>query len=79
MKVEFECSQDSHQALTGNVEVPEIRVWCNSERVPFYKKFKTFKEATSFSCRSHKEFACEKPVLAIAGVEVELSRFKIKE
>lgn len=66
---------DMIQEFSGNLEVPEIRVWCHPPKVgksgdDYYHTFSSFKEAMDF-IKHHKE-AEEVPLLAFRGYELNL-------
>jgi len=68
-------TKDMIQKFKGNLEIPEIRVWCHPHYVKkrgddYYKVFDTFAEAVEFT-NSHEE-AEEVPLIAFRGYELNL-------
>lgn len=67
--------RDLIQKEQGNLEVPEIRVWCHPHRIAqrgadTWETFPTFAAALNF-IKAHPE-AEDKPLLAFRGYEINL-------
>ncbi len=67
--------KDVIQETEGNLDVPEIRVWCHPHKVgksgdDRYEVFSSFKEAHDF-IESNDE-AEESPLIAFAGHEINI-------
>ena len=68
-------SKDLMQEFNGNLDIPEIRVWCHPHYIKeegddYFHTFKTFKKAIEF-IKSHKG-AEEHPLIAINGYELNI-------
>lgn len=75
--VNIPAAKDVIQQLDGNLQVPEIRVWCHPPSGDdYFKTFDTFKEAMEF-IKDNKEGAENVPLLAFKGYEFNL--FGIEE
>ena len=66
---------DVLQEVHGDLEIPEIRVWCHPHKIgktgdDYYQVFATFKEALGF-ISSHPE-AEDIPLVAFKGYELNL-------
>jgi len=80
MKIEVPATKDVIQEFRGNLEVPEIRVWCHPHYIDqpgsdYYRKFRSFEKALEF-IKSHPE-AEKHPLVAMKGYEMNL--FAIEE
>jgi len=78
--VEVPATKDVIQEVRGNLEVPEIRVWCHPHFTgqsgdDYYLPFESFGEALKF-IESHPE-AEKVPLVAMKGYEMNL--FAIEE
>lgn len=75
MKYEVTALKDMIQEVHGNIEIPEIRVWCHPHYVKksgedYFEVFGSFKEAFDF-ISGHKE--CEEhPLIAYNGLEINI-------
>jgi hypothetical protein len=70
---------DLIQKERGNLEVPEIRVWCHPHRIgkngdDYYEVFKSFEEALKF-IKLYRG-AEEVPMLAFRGYELNIFGMK---
>lgn len=77
--MEIPTTKDLIQETEGNLEVPEIRVWCHPPKIgksgdDYYQIFETFELALAF-IKSHKE-AEEVPLIAFRGYEINLWEIK---
>jgi len=73
--MEIPVSRDLIQKFRGNLEVPEIRVWCHPHYIEtsgedYYQVFESFKEAITF-IETHFE-AEGIPLIAFRGYEINL-------
>ena len=63
--------QDTIQELKGDLQVPEIRVWCHpSEGGDYYEVFQTFQKALEFT-NTHIESEAV-PLIAFMGYEIDI-------
>jgi len=63
--------QDTIQELKGDLQVPEIRVWCHpSEGGDYYEVFQTFQKALEF-INTHIESEAM-PLIAFRGYEIDI-------
>jgi hypothetical protein len=72
-------AKDLIQESRGNLEVPEIRVWCHPHRVgkngdDYYEVFESFKKALEF-IKFSKE-AEGVPLIAFRGYELNIFEMK---
>lgn len=72
-------SKDLIQEFEGNMEIPEIRVWCHPHKIgksgdDYTQIFETFEDAIKF-IKSHKE-AEKVPLIAFAGYEINIFALK---
>lgn len=73
--MEIPTMRDLIQKAKGNLEVPEIRVWCHPPKIgrsgdDYYRVFASFKEALEF-IRGNEE-AEEVPLIAFGGFEINI-------
>jgi len=61
---------DIVQQVEGNLEIPEIRVWCHPGGDDCYEVFDTFEQALNF-IKEHPE-AEEVPLIAFRGRELNI-------
>jgi len=66
---------DMIQEVEGNLEVPEIRVWCHPPKIgesgdDYYKRFDSFRKALDFIERTKE--AEDVPLIAFRGYEFNL-------
>lgn len=79
MNVPVPATIDLIQEVEGNLEVPEIRVWCHPHKInksgdDFYQKFYSFKEAIHFvEIRPEAERSI---LIAFRGYEFDLFQTK---
>ena len=67
--------KDAIQEVGGNLEIPEIRVWCHPHYIDkdgddYYYTFKSFKYALTFIAK-HRE-AEDQPLIAFRGYELNI-------
>jgi len=67
---------DMLQEMDGNLQVPEIRVWCHPHRIgksgdDYYEVFDSFEKALNF-ISSRQEEAEDVPLIAFRGYEINL-------
>lgn len=83
--MEIPTMRDLIQKAKGELEVPEIRVWCHPHKIErsgddYYRVFDSFKEALEF-IRGNEE-AEEVPLIAFGGFEInifEMGRCEVKK
>jgi len=77
--MEVPAMKDVIQEVGGNLEIPEIRVWCHPPKVgksgdDYYEVFFNFPEAMEF-IQTHQE-AEDYPLIAFRGYEFNLWEVK---
>jgi len=74
--MEIPALKDLIQQCSGNLEVPEIRVWCHpDEGDDYYEIFSSFQQALTFI--KNNSTAERVPLIAFRGYEINI--FVIKE
>jgi len=74
--------RDAIQEVQGNLEVPEIRVWCHPPKIgksgdDYYYTFKSFKAAINFIAK-HPESE-DYPLIAFRGYELSIFRMEAEK